>query len=239
MYAWGIWDQNIAINQIVDPGYTLCFSAKWAGEKGMLYRSVQKNGRAEMLKVAHELLNEADAVTHYNGKSFDIPILNKEFLENRMDRPSPYKQIDLLQVMRKNFRFPSNKLAYVSERLGIGSKLAHKGMELWKDCMAGEAEAWKVMESYNIQDVKLLEELYYILLPWIDAHPNVGLYNPDNNDAPVCPNCGGHDLEKRGFTYTNTQRYQRYRCRDCGTWSRGRFTVVEKEERQNILVGAR
>ena len=237
VYSWGLWDQNIAINQIVDPGYTLCWAAKWGDSKSILFSSIFDDGKDAMLNGAAALLNEADVVTHYNGKSFDIPVLNKEFLENKIARPSPYKQVDLLHVMRKNFRFPSNKLSYISRALNLGDKLQHKGMDLWKECMAGDPKAWKVMEKYNVKDVKLLEQLYYEVLPWIDGHPNVALYG--NADAPSCPNCGSHSLERRGFYTANTQRYQRYRCRDCGSWSRTRFTEVAKEERVNILAGAR
>ncbi|NIV35232.1 MAG: hypothetical protein GWN58_38990, partial [Anaerolineae bacterium] len=48
-----------------------------------------------MLEGAWELLDEADAVVHYNGKKFDIPTLNREFVKYGFTPPSPYKQIDL------------------------------------------------------------------------------------------------------------------------------------------------
>ena len=84
-----------------------------------------------MPKGIHGLLNDADAVVHYNGTKFDIPTLNKEFLLHSFNPPSPYKQIDLLRVVRSNFRFPSNKLDYVAQRLNLGKKHEHEGHELW------------------------------------------------------------------------------------------------------------
>jgi hypothetical protein len=94
----------------------------------------------------------------------------------------------------------------------------HEGHELWIKCLAGDPKAWAKMKKYNVQDVRLLEELYDKLRPWISGHPNLGLYG-DTEDV-VCPNCAGDDLERRGFAFTNLGKFQRFRCRACGTWTR-------------------
>ena len=44
-----------------------------------------------MIKGIHKLLDECDAVIHYNGSKFDIPTLNKEFLLHGLHPPAPYK----------------------------------------------------------------------------------------------------------------------------------------------------
>lgn len=222
-HVWGLWQQNVSINQLMESSYVLCYAAKWLGEDDVYFDSVHQSKPKAMLKGIHVLLDEADAVVHYNGTKFDIPTLNKEFLLHRYNPPSPYKQIDLLRVVRSNFRFPSNKLDYVSQRLGLGKKHAHEGHDLWVKCMNGDNDAWKRMESYNIQDVVLLESLYSTLLPWIKSHPNHNLYTSDT----VCPTCSGHRLQKRGTAVTITGSYQRYQCKDCGSWSQGAKTTKE------------
>ena len=232
-HVWGLWNQNVGLAQLMDSSYTLCWAAKWQGEKKVYFDSVHQSEEIDMLQGIWDLLNEADAVVHYNGKKFDIPTLNKEFLLNGMKPPAPYKQIDLLMTARKRFRFPSNKLDYVAQALGLGKKVKHIGHELWVKCMAGDNKAWKMMKDYNKQDVVLLEKVYDALLPWITAHPNHALYQ--KNERPVCPNCGGRHVHKRGFAYTLTQKYQRYSCTGCGAWLRGRNTVLDKDERQNVL----
>jgi DNA polymerase elongation subunit (family B) len=238
VYAWGLYDQNIAINQIVEKGYTMCWAAKWFGAEEILFSSYHRNGKKPMLSKIWQLIDEADAIIHYNGTKFDMPTLNQEFILHDLPRPSPYKQIDLLRTARKQFRLPSNKLSYVSEYLGYGDKVKHKGMDLWRECMEGDEEAWKVMEEYNIRDVELLEKIYVRLLPWIDGHPNYGVY-VDIHDSPRCPRCGSHHLHRRGYSYTNTMRYQRLHCQDCGAWSRERVNNLDAEQRKNILVEAR
>lgn len=213
-HIWGLWNQNIGINQLMESSYTLCWAAKWLGEDGIMYDSIYQSTPRKMLKKIHKLLDEADAVIHYNGTRFDIPTLNKEFLLYGMTPPTPYKQIDLLKVARNQFKFPSNKLDYVAKALGVGQKIRHPGHELWVKCMAGDSEAWELMEVYNKQDVIILEGVYYKLLPWIKNHPNHGLHTRDS----VCPNCGGNHYQQRGYALTKTMKYKRFQCTDCGAW---------------------
>ncbi len=215
-YIWSLWDQHVGINQILTPTEVICFAAKWLGEKKMFFYSVPKHGREEMVLQAHRLLDEADAVMHYNGKRFDVPHLNREFLLAGLKPPSPFVQIDLCDVAKRQFRFVSNKLAHVSVELGLEGKIDTNGFELWRDCMMGDKAAWKLMEKYNKQDVQLLEDLYGKLQPWIPGHPSRTLYD----GITGCPVCGGEHLQKRGFAYTPTAQFQRYQCQDCGAWLR-------------------
>lgn len=232
--VWGIWNQNIAINQLLETSRVLCFAAQWKGDKEVLFYSEYKEGRKEMLNTLLQLLDKADAVVHYNGKKFDIPVINREFLLEKMLPPSPSHQIDLLEVVKKRFRFVSNKLDHVAKELGIGGKVKHTGHQLWLDCMSNKESAWKLMEKYNKQDVKLLVKLYTYLLPWIKNHPNLALYTDVN--SPVCTNCGSNYLIKRGMQHTRTQSYQRYLCKKCGTWNRGRFTTLDKDKREGVMI---
>jgi uncharacterized protein YprB with RNaseH-like and TPR domain len=210
----------------MESSYVLCYAAKWLGEEDVYFDSVHQSKPKSMLKGIYGFLDSADAVIHYNGTKFDIPTLNKEFLLNKLLPPSPYKQIDLLRVVRGNFRFPSNKLDYVSQRLGLGKKHAHEGHDLWVKCMNGDKDAWKRMQDYNIQDVVLLESLYDALLPWIKNHPNQNLFS----DILGCPTCGSNNLQKRGTAVSLTGSYQRYQCKSCGSWSQGTKSIKKSIE---------
>lgn len=235
VYTWGLWKQNVALNQIDEVGYTLSWAAKWYGEKEIMFSSIQKDGKIAMLYQIYELLSKADVVVHYYGSHFDIPTLNQEFLGCGWTPPAPFIQLDLINTVKKRFRLPSNKLSYISDYLKIGAKVNHKGMELWRGCMDGDLESWTTMEAYNKQDVVLLEKLYEIIRPWISNHPNHALFT--DNELEVCPNCGSEHLQKRGYHYTKTLTYQRVRCMDCGAWSRYKTTNMDKEKRKLILAG--
>ena len=202
---------------LISSGYVMCYSAKWLDSPIYYYNSIDDTSPKRMLKGIWNLLNEADAVVTYNGERFDIPTLNKDFLEHGMPPPSPFRQIDLYKTVKSRFRFPSNKLEYVCRALGVGQKIKTIGYSLWKGCMAGDKDCWKMMQEYNINDVKILEEVYYKVLPWIKNHANFGLYQ---EDKMVCPNCGSNNHQKRGFAYTLTNKYQRMVCNDCHNWFR-------------------
>lgn len=226
VHVWGLWQQNVGLPQILESGYVLCWAAKWLDEKEVMFDSIHRSTAKTMVRKVHRLLEEADAVVHYNGTKFDIPTLNKEFILQGLNPPAPYKQIDLLRVARSKFRFPSNKLDYVAKALGMGQKQKHKGHSLWIECMEGNEEAWKTMESYNKQDVALLEKVYDKLLPWISSHPNRGLYSGERNDEPAqrlaCPNCGSAHNHRRGYAFSSAFKYIRYNCQKCGTWFRSK-----------------
>lgn len=228
-HVWGLWQQNVGLNQIQASSYVMCWAAKWLGESKVHFARVSYDekgdvtGEREMLQGIWDMLDAADIVVHYNGKRFDIPTLNKAFLLHGFTPPAPYKQVDLLQVARRQFRFPSNKLEYVARALGIGGKVHHAGHGLWVACMANDDAAWRTMARYNRKDVTLLEKLYVRLLPWIQNHPNVGLWA----DGVVCTNCGSAKLQRRGVKHTAHQVYHRFQCQACGTWMRGNVPQAE------------
>lgn len=215
--VWGLWNQNVSLSQLRQSSRMISFAAKFLDEKKVYFYSDFHHGHTAMVSEAHVLLTKADALLHFNGNRFDIPALNSEFLLEGLTPPAPSKNVDLYRVAKKNFKFPSYKLQYISTALGLAGKVHHEGHALWTKCMSGDAKAWARMKKYNVQDILLLEELYEKLLPWID-HPHRGLYS--GNDA-VCSNCGSEELIKEGFSYTGQGKYQRFSCKICGRWSRG------------------
>lgn len=230
-HVWGLYKQNISISQLLDSSYVMCWSAKWLGESEVFFDSLYKSKPKKMLQKIYKLLEKADAVIHYNGSRFDIPTLNKEFLLFGFNPPATYQQIDLLKTARKQFKFPSNKLDYIAQSLKVGQKTKHAGHDLWVKCMTGDAKSWQTMEEYNKNDVVLLEAVYNKLLPWITNHPNVALIN---NEEQACPNCGSLALNKRGYSFTSSGKYQRYQCKDCGSWHRDRNTIKTVKTKTSI-----
>jgi uncharacterized protein YprB with RNaseH-like and TPR domain len=172
-YVWGLWDQNISINQIIEPTEMLCFGARWHGKKNVIFKSVHHDGKKAMLEELHKLMDEAEVLVGWNSAAFDHKHINREFLENGLTPPSPVKDLDLMSIVKANFQFPSNKLDYVAQALGVGAKVKHSGFQLWIDCMDGKEKAWKEMKKYQLQDVNLLVDLYDILLPWFVGKASV------------------------------------------------------------------
>jgi len=92
-------------------------------------------------------------------------------------------------------------------------------------CIINHPSSWEKMEQYNRQDVIVMQDLYYKLLPWIKSHPSYSLYH-DAHD--VCPTCASTSYQRRGYAVTLQGKYQRYQCTQCGSWFRGVKTVSKK-----------
>jgi hypothetical protein len=220
-HTWGLWQQNIGLPQLLVPGRVIGFGAKWHGDKRVIWKSEFHDTHEEMILSAHGLLDEADIVVHFNGLTFDMPWFRSEFVLAGLRPPAPSLEVDLLQVVKRQFRFPSNKLAYVTKALGLSGKLSHTGHEMWVKCLEGDEKAWALMRRYCKQDVATTEELYDRLLKdgWIKNHPNITLFSDD--ETPRCPACASENLHRRGYSFTTISAFPRYQCQDCGKWSRG------------------
>jgi DNA polymerase elongation subunit (family B) len=215
-YTWGLFDQRINIDQIVEPPRMMCFSARWLDEETCMFFSEFHHSRNEMIRKAHELLSECDVLMTFNGKNFDHKHLQREFLLAGLSPPVPYQHIDLYLVIRRQFRFISNKLDNLLRELGLEGKVKHSGFDLWKRCLAGDAEAWEEMKLYSMRDSDALIEAYHKVLPWIPAHPNKALID----GVGKCSRCGSGNLIERGLSSTSVSRFVQYQCLKCGGWMR-------------------
>ncbi len=241
-YVWGLWENNVALNQIKTDWHLLSWSAKWLNSPSnkIMYQD-QRNAKnieddRKLLEGIWDLLDKADIIITQNGKKFDQKKLNARFIINGFTPPSDYRHIDTLQLARKHFGFTSNKLEYLSKTLNLSKKKSnHKkypGFELWKGCLAGEMSAWKEMEKYNKLDVLSLEELYLKLQPW---GTGVVLAVHDEGNKEGSCSCGSHNLKKNGFRFSNSGKYQRYTCDDCGAHSQGKRNLLSIDKRKNTL----
>ena len=223
-WVWGKWEQNVIATE--QEWYMLSFAAKWLGERKIYsyslpdfkgYRKDPQNDRALVLRL-WKMLDDADVVVAHNGDKFDIRKANARFLVHGFSPPAPYLSIDTLKVARAKFKFDSNRLDDLGEYLNLGRKMSTGGFQLWLKCMQGDLAAWKQMVKYNRQDVRLLEKVYLHLRPWMTNHPNINLVDTKEN---ACPTCGSDNIQKRGHSFTRVNKFQRYQCMDCGSWSRG------------------
>jgi hypothetical protein len=134
----------------------------------------------------------------------------------------------LYRTVRK-FNWPSRKLAFVCQQLGLDLKTDPGGFATWDHILRGTPEqqvkARNRMVKYCKNDVLITTQLYNRLLPWIDGL-NVPLFDSGGNDtgtsqgAAKCTRCGGSKIHSRGWAYTTTTRYRRFQCKGCGGWMR-------------------
>lgn len=243
--VWKIWDECVGLNQIKQDWHVLSWAARWiddpAGE--VMYRDQRNAKKLEddkaLITPLWHLLDEADVVVTQNGVSFDIRKLNARFILNGMQPPSSYKNVDTLLIAKRRFSFTSNKLEYMTDKLCTKyKKLKHHeypGFDLWAAVLAGDRKAWRVMEKYNKHDVLSLEELYKKLMPW-DNSVNYNLYDSEEGSPVHRCACGSTEFKKRGFFYSPTGKFQRYRCLGCGAETRSRKNLFSTERKKHIRV---
>jgi DNA polymerase elongation subunit (family B) len=213
-YIWTPFPDYIPITQIKSSSEMMCFAARWVDKTPVTFRSEFHDGREKMLQDLWNLLDEADALVSWNGAGFDTKHANRAFAVAGMQPPSPVKEIDLMQVARRRFKFMSNKLDYVLGQMGLEGKVQHEGFGLWLKCMEGDPKAWARMRRYNKQDVNALIPVYEAFLPWIKNHPNV------NEFGAACSRCRSTNLQMRGTERTQAGEYQRFQCQECGGWGK-------------------
>lgn len=217
-YVWGLKDQFISLNQIVEDWGVIAWGAKWLNEKEVFYADTRKKTEKKLLQEIWELLDKADIVITQNGKSFDSRKLNARFIDYGLCPPSPYRHIDTYLLAKAAADFTSNKLEYLTSKLCVKyRKLSHSkfpGMSLWTECLKGNKAAWDEMKRYNIHDVLSTEELYNRIKAWGPKNmPRVyeGKY--------VCSSCGDY-VQRRGTEMKGKTLLQRVRCMNiaCGKW---------------------
>lgn len=243
-HVWGLWQQNVGLNQIHGEWFLLSYAAKWLGEDEVFYDDMRGRVDSEddthLLDVMWRMLDEADIVITQNGKKFDTKKINARFVLNGYQPPSSYKHIDTLQIAKKAFGFTSNKLEWMTDKLNVQfKKLDHGkfyGFNLWKEMLNDNPEAWNECEEYNKYDVLSLEELYLKLASWDVKHPNFNLYHDENKH--IC-RCGSDKVIPYGYAYTSKSKFQRYRCSDCGAETRDSINLFDREKRDSLHMNVR
>jgi hypothetical protein len=122
-------------------------------------------------------------------------------------------------------KLTNNRLATVLGYLQLSDKTP-LDKSVWVKAIGGHRESIKYVTDHCVQDVLSTEQAYYKLRPLMHNHPNVNL---TTGKTEACPTCGAvGSLTKQGirFRIARTRRYQRYLCKECGSWSHGKATNV-------------
>jgi len=219
-YSWGKYEQNII--RFTQETCLATYAAKWLGESKVFakalcdykgYRSMSYDD-AKICDDLWNLVNEADVIVAHNGDQFDIKVFQARFIFHSLNPPKPFKTIDTKKAVKRVARFNSNKLDDLCSLLENAKKIK-TDFDLWEGCIKGDRKAWAQMVKYNKKDILLLEKLYLRLRPWISNHPNFTVVN-----RGLCPKCGSKNVQYRGFSITQSRRYRRFQCVDCGGWGR-------------------
>lgn len=229
--AFGLFNQNISHENILEDFFIICGSWKFLGEDEVHSVKVIDDGEHwddfNVVRTIRDVLEGVDLIIGHNIDKFDIKKLNTRMVYHGLSPLPKILSIDTLKIARKFFKFTSNRLDYIAQYLDVGAKMSvPKGN--WLKVLQGDKEAINTLAEYNKTDVVINEKVYMKLRPYIHGHPHHGLLANESLDA--CPNCGSEKFHKRGYRITNIGKYQRYRCQDCSAW----FASNTAERRGNM-----
>jgi hypothetical protein len=211
-----------------------CLKSKYS--KTVIIEKIEKVGNRKVAVMGTSTKTYfANGYPMHNCDRFDHRMLNARFIYYKMKPTTPFLTIDTLKQSRKIASFTCHKLDYLGEFLRNKNKI-DTDFDLWIDCDNGNQEALDNMLTYNIQDVALLEEVYYELRPWMKSHPNMGIYV--EGDTSGCAVCGSTDLDWKGNYMTNVGKYSSYRCLVCGAIGRARKTRLNKVTSKVLTVSS-
>lgn len=221
-YTWGLFDQNLGLNQIKSDWFILAWAAKWLGDPAsktmyMDGRDLKPGDDKSLVQRLVALLEQADGIITQNGDAFDVKKLNARAIIHGLPPPKLCRSTDILKECRKVFKFTSNKLAYTTGVLNTKhKKLDHSkypGFALWAAVMAGDRKAWLEMEKYCKHDVLSTEEAYTKIREWIK---DPALYGKEK-----CRRCRLTGFRSEGIRVTAGETYRRLICKNCGLPRKG------------------
>jgi hypothetical protein len=203
--------EYIRADQWVEAPRTICFAARWYGDKTPIFEAEWLNPEA-MVHRSWELYDQADAVQTFNGKRFDNKHLKAMWFEAGLPLPRPWKDIDLFPIV-KQFGYVSSSLDYVTRRLGRPGKVLKYDVNMALAAVAGDERAQRKLRTYNIGDIELTEWLSDRLRGWMPNHPHLGAPSDDKS----CNQCGSTNLKLQPTRYRAVViDYALYRCQRCG-----------------------
>ena len=164
VFSWNIGSRVfLSMDNIIQERSIICISWKWEDEDKVYSLSWNKGDDKEMLEKFAEVMNSADIVVTHNGDNFDIRWIRARCMYHGIKISPKFNSIDTLKLARAQFRLNSNKLNYIAQFLGLGSKI-ETNYNLWKDiCLSHDKDALDKMVKYCENDVILLEKVYKAL----------------------------------------------------------------------------
>ena len=221
---FGLWQQNISMRRVTKQTHLLSASFAFNDEEVQGFRltpeQVKTGDDFDLVCKVVEAVNNCDLMVTFNGKKFDVKLLNTRAIFWGLPPVKTPKHIDLFEQSKRVFKFPSNSMQNVSMYLGENGKLETSGSNLWERCAEWEnyeecEKALIEMVTYGNQDIEATRDLYKRFQGWMKGVPNLGVITNEvtENKTLRCIHCGSDDvfpLEQK--TYTSVSSFDLYRC---------------------------
>jgi uncharacterized protein YprB with RNaseH-like and TPR domain len=227
-----IWDIE-STNLNATFGTILCIGYKFLGDDRVHVPTIldyAKNGMTDdrgLVERFAKIYEHADYTVAHYGLRFDLPMVRTKLLKYGLPPLSPKPLVDTWRVARRELKLHSNRLAVLSEFLGVEHSKTPIVFDDWLKAALGDKKALKSVVHHCKLDVLVLEEVFLKLRPLAREEPVRRLFVDEAEMS--CISCGGGNLHQRGYAVSKTRRYMRYQCQECGKWQRNRFSEQRAE----------
>jgi len=188
-WGWRPGQQYVRPENIIQHSRIICIGYKWQHEdkvKALEWNKDQDD--SVLIRKFIKILGKADEIVGHNIDKFDLPIVRARAMQTDNLMYARYRTFDTLKKSRRYFRFPSNKLDELGKYLGVGQKTETGGADLWKDVtFKNDRKALSRMVSYCKNDVILTEDVFHVMMPFVDHNINHAVLK--HKAKWCCPEC--------------------------------------------------
>jgi hypothetical protein len=194
-----------------------------------------KGGRKAFLRKVHRLLERADIIVGHYIDEADIPWLKGDLhIEAGLPPLPPFKTVDTLKVLRKQFKSgaPVKGLDAFCQIIGLPGKTDRYDRDAMERAVTDKSvEDRQRLTDYCAGDVIATQGLYDWARPFITNHP--ALFMDGKDKLTTCHRCGGEtEIIPRRYV-AQIMTYTMRKCLACQGYSR----ISIEPERQSIVRG--
>lgn len=158
-YGLRVPSKYISSENIENEYYIICWSASYVNNDTVWSDCVssaesKKWDDRNILSKIQRLMRSADIIAGHNVDAYDLKRLNTRLLLNGMEPVINKKTFDTLKIARSKFAFESNRLDYISQRLGFRPKDDITREDWLKIVRSGDSETLRKVNKYCRGDVE-------------------------------------------------------------------------------------
>jgi hypothetical protein len=157
-YGSKVYSNYLNVADLYKERYIISWAASYVGSKTVWSdcvtgKEARKWTDARILPQLRDLMESADIIAGHNVDAFDMKHINARLLLNEQEPVTGKKTLDTLKIARQKFAFESNKLDYISQKLGLRPKDDIRNEDWLNIVKTGDEKTLSKVLKYNKGDV--------------------------------------------------------------------------------------
>lgn len=151
-------------------GRLLCVGTKFIDEPDVkIIESPRLKDEKKALIALENTFNNANIIAGWNSKDYDFRFIQQRRAVLGLPPARRPMHIDLMWIHKYHLRSAGHSLKRAGEDLGCKVSKYDVPVQRWTEAAEGEAKAFNEIVKHCKEDVKLTEEVYWKLLPFIQS----------------------------------------------------------------------